>query len=753
MLSALAAQAEVIMVSGTVYDVGKANHSQDPDLKGVTADSNHCWAATSANLIQHWLDAYRDRLDLENVPNGEATEVVYTMPSGTRYLNVYNDISDNFQDEGGYLSMATGWFFNGQNVNYLKTDHAAGGYLTGVNMKAYTVNFNRWGFYDLASLKIQLGNTLTGAAGYGAFLSICTLQNTGYHAITCWGMETDAEDNLCALYVTDSDDMKFGAQRLEVRYEDGVIKLDSQNANSSYYGGGYKLSSFSYMDSFAYYDEKPSNALTALPENGEISTAADMTGRSLSAGHGLTLKQGALLAASGGKGTGLTLAGGGAAGDGLTVQAGAMGVLKNAAVSISGFAGNGVSCGADLYMDGGTVSISGNGGIGIAAQGTGDDPKVYVSLSGNSSVTVSDNAKGGLLVKGGALPSKNVEGSYYRAGATVDINRNTGVEISRNSAVDGAGAFVTGTLNVKDNTGNVAFDHNTATGKGGALAVSSMLGDSVLLKGQANITGNTAITFSNNSAAQGGAIYATKLVLDNNDKVAFTGNTATQGAAVYGGSEAVAAGNGGYYVVNSNISIQGNKEVSITGNTATDTDIIFFRGERMSLSGNGAVDISGNTAKSASGAVVHNADPYIRIGTSNNYMSASGLAMEIAHNGSVTFADNTAKYDIYNEGTLYLCADADQTITFQHGFQNSPKTTSGLTRNGGTTYIGKDAAGTPSTGGAYCFEDGSAAVEMKTSGATVEVGGGMVFSPTAGSPSARRNSRTRSSRWAPPASA
>ena len=166
----------------------------------------------------------------------------------------------------------------------------------------------------------------------------------------------------------------------------------------------------------------------------------------------------------------------------------------------------------------------------------------------------------------------------YVRNSTVNISENLLFEGNYNQAQNGGGIYVSDHVKAHfDNTSNVTFSNNAAN-KGSAMYINNNA--SVVFEGKCSITGNSAqdgtfyagnsssisfikqseVNFTNNNAIQGGAIYLhgkSNLVITckENCQVLFKGNKAAIGGAIY--------------QRNSNITFMGCPNITFNDNDAT----------------------------------------------------------------------------------------------------------------------------------------------------------------------------------------
>ena len=200
--------------------------------------------------------------------------------------------------------------------------------------------------------------------------------------------------------------------------------------------------------------------------------------------------------------------------------------------------------GGAISVAGGNVTISGSSFVENSAESGG-----AISVTGGSAVmdntTFADNSatSGGAVYSSAALnigdgvkfntgSSPNIAangGAVYVSGGTANITGSS-AEFTGNIASQNGGAvfIASGTLNISG--AGVNFSDNTVSNDGGAICAS---GDARI-----NITGT--VSFTNNEADLGGAVYlaATRrgqaaLNITGGNEAAFSNNTASSGGAIY----------------------------------------------------------------------------------------------------------------------------------------------------------------------------------------------------------------------------
>ena len=212
------------------YDVNKSRPEED------SRDRTMCFAAVSANQLHWWLDQNKDNIDtyLNSLTNGELTSEKQQKISKLQELrNSYNS-----QSNSGIYKLFKNYFANySANANLLD-DFFINGYQVNNTGKVNSPDFfkmdSRGGFfYDVFEKKILTDRLYAG--DYNAFKqwviyymqdgqSIGIVHQTPTqgmtHIITLWGIEIDSNNEITALFVTDSDDYEqeyIGMKRMYLK--------------------------------------------------------------------------------------------------------------------------------------------------------------------------------------------------------------------------------------------------------------------------------------------------------------------------------------------------------------------------------------------------------------------------------------------------------------------------------------------------------------------------------------------------------
>lgn len=200
------------------YDANKSLPQEDG------ADKNMCYAAVSANQLHWWLDQNKDNIDayMSNLAEGAITSEQQAK------LDLLEELRNSYkgQSDSGIYNLFRRYFespYYAYNADLLN-DFFINGYQVNAMGKVNTPDFFKWDprggfFYDVFEK-----NNLTmrfSAGDYTAFKrdiiyymkegqSIGIIHGTPTygvtHIITLWGVEVDHNNEITALFVTDSDD-------------------------------------------------------------------------------------------------------------------------------------------------------------------------------------------------------------------------------------------------------------------------------------------------------------------------------------------------------------------------------------------------------------------------------------------------------------------------------------------------------------------------------------------------------------------
>lgn len=720
LLAALTAQAAVTVstTTGHVYDVGKGFYSSDEHITDKS-DKELCWAAAASNLIQHWQDFYYDKHDTGETPPDGPNKNNYTSPTGTQYLAVFDAFRNNWEDVPGLASNGFQWWFLGKD----KVDADASGNL---EENADSAGYYQGIFTDATSCYVQqvlltaddrrnlsqeecfrqTMNAALAKAGRGVSLGIYIADENGKissgHAITCWGYETDADGNLSAIYITDSDDRYYGATKVRVEVDaDGSLMLNSYDLASYNFNrdAGYFIGLMEYIDTPASIAQQSADLPSSIT-NGVVSSNTCLT--EAYSGAGLSVAKEVIFSSTtdGSTEVSITLAAPdeGNTGAGFIVEAGGMASLNGlTTLSATGFADAGMELKGYAYFTGaGTFEVKNNSGSGIFNT-------AYLELLNCTAVSVTgnrqtdDNPDNEVL--GGGIANR-------RSLSMIDCGT---ITLSGNIAM-GAVAAGGGMLSFKavvESNGDVLVTGNTASGTkialGGGLYhfyINSISNNTSVKITENVVTVQTSEPTAENEklileAIGGGLVQGkydapgttgTKTFLVENGTLIISNNTAS--ATGTGGSDesVIDALGGGLAVLGledypSVVSIIGNTNVVISNNTASAT-----AEQGKALAFGGGAFVGSNSSLIIQSSEEHPQSVEIANNTASaTYSGGGGIYSEgkvdISGNTSVSITGNKANGGsaVYNEGAFTLSGNESVNVSGNQSEDN------------GAVYNGKDS--------------------------------------------------------------
>ncbi|MDO5450985.1 MAG: PEP-CTERM sorting domain-containing protein [Akkermansia sp.] len=624
------AKADLTIVSGNVYDVGKYSLSNDsalwdknhkeylgPNGDGSMNDSAMCWAAASANVIQYWQDTYGS-FAKEGTVTGYNDDK-YSSATGTGSLKVYDEILRNWTNMGGTAMNVYSWWMQGATLTgpggrYYPSGSALLDQTTGGNYIAVFGSNRTKPVYPsldgapFFSAKIDDGGrqertlpfeTVQAALieafkqdGQAVSLDIMPVGGYSGHSITCWGYESElnAENELVitSLILSDSDDKKYGTFIVNlIKGEDGNAYIDTDRKNSDYHGN-HTLKDVVYITTplTATTSEevaKPRSSQTAITTLDSPVTDSCQLTQSVST-------------------SSTVIIGGGYYEGSQTTAAVAFTSSQGAHITIQNSnPGNSpqlkIGDGAMALLYGGlTINGSGSGTKG----GILTDGHLYIH---GGAVNVENCVS---TDSGGGIYATDFDGEGIRATTYVEIKNSGNINISAN----------TSRTQKKD---AYSFYH---AGGGGIAAVDSV---SVRNSGDVTMTGNKAEGLN----VSGGAAFVNfNTIISDSKAVTISNNTVTssEGCTSYGGGLA------GMY-----ITVEGNESVNFTKNSANITNEN-GKSWREIEDGHNVYD---GGAKAAGGAIaIH---PYVDVSYYDAFWNPVGVPTKLIldGNGGVTFNGNS----------------------------------------------------------------------------------------------------------------
>ncbi len=206
----LSAKGEIVWVKGIEWDGTNWSSAQGwtDATKNWQTDGGLCWAATCSNLVTWW----QNQQTAGSLPDDVPTDI-------DEIWNIYRDA---FENRGGFIEQGVDWWFTGDqgemeigNYLYPRSEgslEGVGGYYYD-ELKGHIVpaadlfNLKPESYGSIASFSSALVSYMRD--GYGVGLSWISRGagggNVG-HAVTVWGVELNAQNEICKLFITDSDD-------------------------------------------------------------------------------------------------------------------------------------------------------------------------------------------------------------------------------------------------------------------------------------------------------------------------------------------------------------------------------------------------------------------------------------------------------------------------------------------------------------------------------------------------------------------
>ncbi|MDO4527733.1 MAG: hypothetical protein Q4C03_02980 [bacterium] len=219
----------------------------------LTNDRDTCWYQASVNVIQYWQSYYGIfAKSPQDLPYGYTYDRKYlNRLQGTQSLEVGMVFYDNIANEAGYFEEATDWYLRGDTLHSslmrsepissvkgyhgIETGFFSDYFSTQQSCASNTIYLNNRTSTELANAFFTgFGYTQNSAGewnqtikGQNVYLVVKPIGGgIEPHAITCYGFEVDAEGNLQALLITNSDDKMYGASRAYVKWNEGTKTYD-----------------------------------------------------------------------------------------------------------------------------------------------------------------------------------------------------------------------------------------------------------------------------------------------------------------------------------------------------------------------------------------------------------------------------------------------------------------------------------------------------------------------------------------------
>ncbi|AKL97547.1 OmpA family protein [Endomicrobium proavitum] len=642
------------------------------------------------------------------VAAGAGSNVVNNSSSATAVVN-FTSSTINFTSNtviiGGYGTAAQGGglFVGGAVAAGENSSNNASSATAVVNFTLSTVNF--------ASNTVRSGGYGTAAQGGGLFVGGAVSAGSAYGvndsssaiAVVTFALST----------VNFTSNMVVSGDRATVAQGGGLFVGGAVSAGAYASGGTNYSSSGTAVVNFASSTISFANNTVTSGNNGTASQGGGLfIGGAVSAG---VHNSGAANYSSSGTAT-------------VTFTNSIVNIGNNAAQDGGGlFVGGSVSTGAytngvntatngiaQVTFAGSTITITGNtasasgGGIYIAGNyGNGASGGQASLIFENANVTIASNTatNGSAIyaVNGASVVFNNTNIEFlwnksagngiahWDASSYVGLENVKTIKAIGNQANNGGFLYLVNGVTVF--TGEAIFDGNKATTNGGALYITGNTSQIIFADG-------STITFTNNNAAQGGAVYATagaNVVFTTGAHYVVSNNTAT-----YGGFIAVN---------NATATFKSGVDFSLSNSSATYGGFLYATNnaianfENIYAATNTAV--SGGFLYGAAGAIINIAGSTIaaNVATSNGgalYITGNTSRVIFANGSTITFKGNKATQ---NGGAIYATAGAK--VVFSSGMGQLVVAGNTAARGG---FIAVDNATATFDGGNFSFSNSTASV-------------------------------------------
>ncbi|MBQ1960824.1 MAG: autotransporter-associated beta strand repeat-containing protein, partial [Akkermansia sp.] len=225
--------------------VGTASGISANTFSQLKNDANTCWYNVATNILQYW-EGYYGVFGDDAIYGYTYNKDYADDLGGTQSLKIGMHFYDNWDNEGGNLQMAAGWYLVGDSavqssitegkLNYRNQ----GGFFSqyfgeeeSATRYSYTEDLGVADFADV--LASHLGYEKQKGGGYKlvrhgqiADISICYYGagNVRYgHALTCYGFTVGDDGVIESLQLTNSDDQEYELFTLYVKYTNGQYRL------------------------------------------------------------------------------------------------------------------------------------------------------------------------------------------------------------------------------------------------------------------------------------------------------------------------------------------------------------------------------------------------------------------------------------------------------------------------------------------------------------------------------------------------
>lgn len=206
-------------------------------------DSDTCWYQVTSNMITYWQTYYGVFYKgSSELSTGYTYDKKYLSNfGGTQSLQVAKLFYDNWSNDGGNVYYGANWYFSGTMPDrYATVDSSAPcGYFSDYfadGQAVASVTFGGSGSGSLSAKNISMANITDsfrsafgfdddGKADVGTIAYLGVQSQIGGHALTCYGYTTDDSGLINSLWITNSDDRKYGLTQLYTLLDGSDLRL------------------------------------------------------------------------------------------------------------------------------------------------------------------------------------------------------------------------------------------------------------------------------------------------------------------------------------------------------------------------------------------------------------------------------------------------------------------------------------------------------------------------------------------------
>ncbi|UTC66982.1 MULTISPECIES: IdeS/Mac family cysteine endopeptidase [unclassified Treponema] len=211
--------------STNFFNARKASYVQPVTAGPAIPDTNACWAKTSTNMLHWWFEQNKENIEkYKKTLQGDTSlyDVSYdrSLPDSKESTksSIASVFSKNFKNAGGDMFSGIKWYLYEQPLNYRPKAPAL-----------FKEIFNKdSGLIEQKSVhsKTEFENMIKNALDSKKAIGFAVRRDRDqfWHGITLWGAAFDAEDNVIAIYIADSNDSRNIINAWGIHYQDSPRK-------------------------------------------------------------------------------------------------------------------------------------------------------------------------------------------------------------------------------------------------------------------------------------------------------------------------------------------------------------------------------------------------------------------------------------------------------------------------------------------------------------------------------------------------